>query len=126
MQIDDDILLFLVKGGHLSPVNRKDMGICEDSIILQDELIAVIEKELLKAGRFPENDSPSGGFPKEGMNISRRGDLYVCVSQRTSPINPSCIVQKSERSFKTAKEAATFYLTWELCLPGRLDGITVI
>ncbi len=124
MNPSNDILLSIINGEHISIEKRKSLAIGTNPVLKMDDFVSVLADELQKVDCYPPSQS-CGGFLREGIVITKREGLFVCVSQRTSPSDPREICEKNETVFRNARDAARFYLKWELCLPGRIDGFVV-
>jgi len=127
MNLSPDIVRRLLSGEHFNADERQQLGIASSTVLKYDDLVCFLADILEQIGRFPEcrvkNDS---GFVQEGISIEKSSqNLFLCICQRASPIDPSVLAERCEKHFSTAEDAADFYLTWELNLPGRLDGIEV-
>jgi hypothetical protein len=128
MKLHDDMIRRLLNGEHLSSENRRKLGIDSSTVLKYEDLILALASILKTTDSFPERD---GGeniscYIYEGITIRRLSpDLFVCLCQRASPSDPSVLAERCEKRFSTAEAAADFFLKWDLCLPGRLDGIEV-
>ena len=59
----------------------------------------------------------------EGTVVQRISpSQFVCYSRRPSVYDLRAVAEESHTEFSSAREAADFYLKWELNLPGRLDS----
>jgi hypothetical protein len=86
-----------------------------------DHLAGVIQQEEWFPQRIP--DHKPGDLVYEGTVIQRISpSRFVCHSRRPSVYDFHSIAEDSQQQFDNAKDAAEFYLKWELKLPGRLDG----
>jgi hypothetical protein len=121
-------MLFLLRGGHLNVEERKAKGLWPNERLAYSEvlhhLMSVIEQEEW----FPKKMSnhKEGHAVYEGIFIQRVSPRqFICHGQRASVHNPGLVAQDSTKEFTNAKDAAEFYLKWELHLPGRLDSWVV-
>lgn len=129
MKMPAHILTYLLKGGHLNVEERKKLELWPNETLVYENilehLIGIIEREEW----FPRNlsEDNDGSCIKEGIIIHNRGhNKFICHSIRTSMTDIDKIAEKSEIEFNNARDAAIYYLKWELHLPGRLDSWPVI
>lgn len=74
---------------------------------------------------FPRRmlDHKAGDPVYEGIVIQKMSpSRFICHGRRASVYDPRTIAEESKNEFSSAKDAAEFYLKWELNLPGTLDG----
>jgi hypothetical protein len=130
MRMQPDVLTFLLKGGHLNVEERKKLGLWPTETLKYNDILEHLTSVLEKVDLFPDfsQENKNNNFNvREGIIIQRKSsDKFVCYSQRSSVSDSNIIAEKTETEFSTAKEAASFYLKWELHLPGRLDSWPVI
>ena len=120
-----DILTFLLRGGHLNVDERKAKGLWPNERLSYSEVVehlsSLLEQEIWFPRIMPEHKP--GEMVYEGTVIQRVSpSLFVCQSRRPSVYNLRTIAEESRTEFHSAKDAAEFYLKWELNLPGRLDS----
>lgn len=127
--MDAESLTFLLRGGHYNMEQRRERGIWPHASLQFEDvvqhLIAVLEHEEW----FPFQPEPNapGEAVYEGVLIERLDNgRFVCHCQHAQPLVPSRIAEKIDRVFKTAEQAARFYMHWYLHLPGDLDGWKVV
>lgn len=126
MKMQPDMLTYLLKGGHLNVEERKTLGLWPAEALKYNDILEHLTNVLEIVDCFPEI-SQENCKVREGIYIHRKASgKFVCYSQRSSVYDSNVIAEKTETDFLTAKEAASFYLKWELHLPGRLDGWPVI
>jgi len=123
--ITRDVILKLLSGEHLYPDERRRLGISKDTVLYYEELIETMADELRVTGCFPSGVEKVTLETREGIYIIKTERGYECRVKRYSPSNSSVVVEGKEITFAEPKDAARFYLKWELNLPGRLDGIEV-
>ena len=124
-----EILTRLLKGEHVNVDERKALGLWPCEALQYNEVATHLSKILESESWFPQPvPTAGGGAPiHEGIYIQRQGEnRFVCIAQRTLANNPSALAEKTERVFESSREAADFYMKWELNLPGRLDGWPVV
>jgi hypothetical protein len=128
--MDDETLLFLLKGGHLSMPDRIARGAWPHAPLsfeaVADYLATVLEQNerWLPCRRQPHQ---VGQAVREGGTIERQANhRYVYRSNAAHPTSPTILNRSVETVFQTAREAAVYYLHWDLHLPGDLDGWQVV
>ena len=116
----------LLLGEHIYPQERERLGITRMTRIRFDDLVQFLAEEICRVDRFPPETEDNLSPLYEGMIIAKVAkNRFVCTSKRTLADNPNVIAEQSETVFSTAEDAARFFLKWDFCLPGRLDGIVV-
>ena len=125
MKMPPDILTFLLRGGHLNVEERKETGLWPNERLLYsevlDHLASVIQTEEWFPSRMP--DHKPGELVYEGTVIQKVSpSRFICHSRRPSVYDLCVLAEESKKQFSRAKDAAEFYLKWELNLPGRLDS----
>lgn len=128
MKMPPDILTFLLRGGHLNVEERKEKGLWPNERLLYaevlDHLVRLIQTEEWFPERMPE--VKLGEPVYEGTVIQQVSpSRFVCHSRRHFPCSPNVVAAQSEKESCDARDAAEFYLKWELHLPGRLDSWVV-
>ena len=123
--ITRDVILKLLSGEHVYPDERRRLGISKDTVLYYEELVEVLADELRATGCFPLGVEKVILETREGIYIIKTERGYECRMKRYSPSNSSIVVKEKKITFVEPKDAARFYLKWELNLPGRLDGIEV-
>ncbi len=96
--------------------------------LLLRELVAHLARVIESRQWFPRAWDPSepGKGVADLIVIERKSPReFVVHVQRADP-SGFTVAERGERTFGTAAEAASFYLRWELHLPGDLDGWKVI
>ncbi len=127
--MDSEILTFLLKHGHLDMQERFKRNIWPHPPLKFNDLVNHLAKVLQSENWFPHFWRPEekGESIYEGIIIERKSPfLYICHVQRHSPINPFLLAERTAKTFFFSKSAARFYLKYDLCLPGDLDGWQVI
>jgi hypothetical protein len=125
MKMPADILTFLLRGGHLNVEERQAKGIWPNERLryseVLDHLASVIQSEEWFPRKMP--DHKPGDLVYEGTVIQKvTPSQFICHSRRPSVYDLRTLAEQSEKEFSKAKDAAEFYLKWELNLPGRLDS----
>ena len=124
-----EILTRLLAGEHLNVEERKALGLWPLETLRYSEVVEHLATVLESQRWFPQSpDAPErGSAVREGIYVQQKApDRFVCIAQRTRADDPTALVEKTETIFKTPRAAAEYYLKWELCLPGRLDGWPVL
>jgi hypothetical protein len=128
--VDNETLLFLLKGGHLSMPDRIALGAWPHAPLFYDAianyLAAVLEE---REAWFPYRWEPHrpGQLVREGGTIERQENhRYVYRSNAAHPVSPATLHRFVETVFSNARDAADHYLTWDLHLPGDFDGWKVV
>jgi hypothetical protein len=127
MRLPSSMICRLLAGEHLFPQEREQFGITSTTQICLDDLERFLANEINHANRFPPETKQDSLSPLyEGIKVTKVSeDKFVCTTRRALANNPSEIAEQAETVFNNAKDAAKFFLKWELYLPGRLDGIIV-
>ena len=94
------------------------------------EQVLVHLTELIEANEWFPREWPAycDGKPvDERATIQRIGpERYIFRMSRAHPANPRVMSESVEKVFRTAQDAASHFLRWDLNLPGDLDGWKVI
>lgn len=125
MHMPPEILTRLLEGAHFDTSEREALGLLPTEVLRYAEVRDHLESLLVAREWFPARSSVAAdGEPiHEGITIHRvSSKVFTCYVQRTSAIDPSVLAEKSSCKCRSAREAADYYLKWELDLPGRLDG----
>ena len=126
IQMPSSIIFRLLLGEHISSPERKELGITPETRIKLKDLVQFLAVEICKTKRFPPETEDNLSPMYEGIIIVKISESkFVCLSKRAWADNPNVIAEQTETVFNNAKDAAKFFLQWDCCLPGRLDGIVV-
>jgi hypothetical protein len=128
MNMPPDILTFILRGGHLNVEERKAKGLWPNERLQYSEviqhLVTVIKREEWFPQAMPKHKP--GELVYEGTVIQKLSkSCFVCHSRRPSVYDLRILAEESQKKFTRARDAAEFYLKWELHLPGRLDSWVV-
>ncbi|MDD2272169.1 MAG: hypothetical protein PHP95_10860 [Desulfuromonadaceae bacterium] len=120
-----EILTLLLRGKHINVEERKASGLWPNETLLYPEVLehlaTVIQREEWFPRRMPVHKP--GDLVYEGTVIQRASPTqFICHSRRPSAYDLRTIAEESKQEFTNAKDAAEFYLKWELNLPGSLDS----
>lgn len=125
MKIPSEVLTYLLKGGHMSVEERKNIGLWPSETLRFDDLVEHLVRILEKDEWFPGNfqEQNTGDPMREGIYIQRIGpEKFTCYAIRLDVHDTKSTAERTETEFTSAREAVCYYLKWELHLPGRLDG----
>ena len=125
MEMPPDILTMLLRGGHLNVEERKAKGLWPNEKLRYSEVLDHLEAIIRKEEWFPREmpNHKDGDLVYEGTVIQRVSPTkYVCHSRRPSVYDLTSVAEHTQKEFCEAKDAAEFYLKWELNLPGTLDS----
>ncbi len=118
-----EFLARLLKGEHIGMPERFELGLWPHPPISLEFVTQSLTRLLQECRWFPREPAPANGVVGEGATIEHvPTGKFIYRSARSDPADPTLIVNSMERPFATAREAAEFYLRWELGLPGDLDG----
>jgi len=120
--MDTDTLTLLLKGGHLNMEERKEKGIWPHPPLKYSDIL----KNLIKIIECEEWFPCDLSVGREGVVIQNKKGKFICHSLAYSAYGSPMVSKKSKKIFRSSKEAARFYLEWDLHLPGDLDGWKVI
>lgn len=128
--VDDQTLLLLLSGGHLSMPDRIARGAWPHPALSFDGVARFLANVLEQNdGWFPYRWEPhrAGEIVREGGTIERQAsDRYIYSSAAAHPGSPTTLNRFVETVFSNAHDAAAHYLKWDLGLPGDLDGWKVV
>ena len=127
--MDSESLDYLLRGGHYNVPDRIARGIWPHPPLKMVELIAHIMDALNRSRWFPHEWVPrsNGELIDDVIVIEKQAsDRFVVHSRSASVHDLHTVGQQSETVFKSAEQAARYYLKWGLHLPGDLDSWKVI
>ncbi len=125
MKMPPDILTFLLRGGHLNVEDRKAKGLWPNEHLRYSEILKHLARIIQSEEWFPRRmpGHKSGDLVYEGTFVERVSPTrFICHSRSSSAYAPRTIAAYSKKEFTNARDAADFYLKWELNLPGNLDS----
>jgi hypothetical protein len=127
---NNETLLFLLKGGHLSMAERLTRGVWPHPPLSFGAVAIFLAKTLEQGERwFPYEWEPHrpGQIVREGGTIERQGEnRYVYRNASAQAASPTTLNRFNETEFSDPLDAAVHYLRWDLHLPGDLDGWKVV
>jgi hypothetical protein len=127
--INQEILLFLLKGGHIDMQVRIEKGIWpHPSLKLKECIIAIVNAlNQDKCFPYPWINRKDGEFIDDVGALEKIDETkFIYRYREASPSNLREISVNKERVFITAQAAAEYYVRNILRLPGDLDGWKVI
>ncbi len=127
--MNSETIIYLLKGGHISMQERKEMGIWPHPPLFFGDLIDEIVKYLEAHKWFPREwvEQKNGEIIDDVKGIEKTEDRRFIYRSRTpDPYDMTKIAAKTETIFDFATEAADYYLRNALHLPGRLDKWQVV
>jgi hypothetical protein len=125
MKMPAEILNRLLAGEHFNVEERKAIGLWPPETLRYEEVVQHLVSILESRQWFPRSPEAStpGSAIREGIYVHQEApDCFVCIAQRARADEPATLAEKTETMFRSPRQAAEYYLKWELNLPGRLDG----
>jgi hypothetical protein len=127
--MDSEVIIYLLKGGHIDIQEREEMGIWPHPPLLFRDLVDELVKYLETHKWFPQEwvERRNGEIIDNLEVIEKIDDQnFVYRSRIADPYDMTIIAAKSEKLFNSPTEVAEHYLKNALHLPGRLDKWKVI
>jgi hypothetical protein len=127
--MDPATLTCLLRGEHLDMPSRIERGLWPHPPLKLSELVSHLVGVLQSERWFPREWKPAQpGEPIwEGGVIERQSSSrYVYRAQTHHPTRPDILAGQTEMVFSSPEDAARHYLKWDLSLPGKLDGWSVV
>lgn len=127
--MDPDTLTLLLRGGHINMPDRIAGGLWPHPPLRFSEVLDHLGRLLEENKWFPrEWHQHKDGDPVDERATIERLDTggYVYRSARAYATQPSVLAETGEHVFPRARDAAGYFLKWDLHLPGDLDGWRVI
>jgi hypothetical protein len=128
MKMPPEVLTFILRGGHLNVEERKAKGLWPNESLLYSEVLNHLVGVIQHEEWFPRemSDHKTGDLVYEGTVIQKiSSSRFICHSRRPSVYDLRAVAADVQKEFHNPKDAAEFYLKWELQLPGRLDSWVV-
>jgi hypothetical protein len=125
MKMPSDILTLLLRGGHLNVEERKEKGLWPNEKLSYSEVLSHLSAVIQEEEWFPAVmlAHKPGELVYEGTVIQKASpSRFICHSRRPSVYDLYTVAEEAQQEFHRARDAAAFYLKWELNLPGRLDS----
>jgi hypothetical protein len=126
--MDENNLLFLLRGGHINMNDRIERGLWPHQPLKFSDVAICLASAIEAETWFPYEWEPTlGDAIREGGIIERQSPAkYIYHSYRHPANNQYVLTEQSKKTFNTSLDAAKYYLKWDLHLPGDLDGWKVI
>jgi hypothetical protein len=128
MRMPPQIITRLLEGEHFDMDQRKALGLLPAETLSYAEVRDHLALLLADREWFPSKPSDSNKTEAiyEGILIHHVSpNRFICYARRASAVNPLVLAEQSAHECESAREAADYYLRWELNLPGSLDGWVV-
>ena len=125
MEMPPDILTFLLRGGHLNVDERKAKGLWPNERLRYGDVLDHLATLVGDEEWFPRKmaEHTPGDVVHEGTVVQKVSPCrFICHSRRHSVCDVSVVAAESQKEFSRARDAAEYYLKWELHLPGSLDS----
>ena len=127
--MDSEIIIHLLKGGHIDTQEREELGIWPHPPLLFRDLIDELAKYLEIHKWFPREwvERKNGEIIDTVEAIERiDNQKFIYRSRAANPRDITIIASKTEEIFSSATAVAEYYLRNALHLPGRLDKWKVV
>jgi hypothetical protein len=127
--MDSEVILYLLKGGHIHTQEREEMGIWPHPPLLFRDLLDELVKYLETNKWFPVEwvERNNGEIIDNVAVIEKINDQkFIYRSREANPRDITIVASKTEETFVSAKAVAEYYLKNALHLPGRLDKWKVV
>jgi hypothetical protein len=127
--MDSEVIIYLLKGGHIHTQEREEMGIWPHPPLLFRDLVNELVKYLDTNRWFPKEwvERKNGQIIDNAEVIEKIDDQkFIYRSRVANPRDITLIEARTEETFNTATAVAEHYLRNALHLPGRLDKWKVI
>lgn len=127
--MQDQVLTRLLRGEHLSMDERIQEGVWPHPSLAFDSVLKHLISLLECERWFPHEwkQAVDGECADEQPCIEqRRPGQFIGHAQSSRPDSTLVVLYTTEIAFKNVEDAARWYLTWALHLPGDLDGWKVV
>ena len=127
--MDYEVIIYLLKGRHIGIQERTEMGIWPHPPLRFSELVSQLAGYLQNEKWFPEQwvERYDGELIDNKVSIEKISDKeYIYRARECDPRDITRIKLKTQKTFRSAREAAEYYMRNALNLPGRLDKWKVI
>jgi hypothetical protein len=127
--MDSEVIIYLLKGGHIHTQEREVMGIWPHPPLLFKDLVNELVQYLETNKWFPREwvERRNGELIDNVTVIEKIDDRkFIYRSRTANPYDITIIASRTEEAFNSATAVAEHYLKNALHLPGRLDKWKVI
>jgi hypothetical protein len=127
--MDSEIIIYLLKGGHINIQEREERGIWPHPPLLFTDLLDELVKYLETHKWFPQEwVERKNGELIDDVEVIEKIDAgkFIYRSRAANPHDITTIAAKTEEIFDSVTEVAEYYLKNALHLPGRLDKWKVV
>jgi hypothetical protein len=127
--MDSEVIIYLLKGGHIHIQEREEMGIWPHPPLLLRDLIDELVKYLESNTWFPQEwvERNDGEIIDDVEVIEKVTDnKFIYRSRAANPRDITVIAKRTEEVFGSPAKVAEHYLRNALHLPGRLDKWKVV
>jgi hypothetical protein len=127
--MDSEVIIYLLKGGHIHIQEREEMGIWPHPPLLLRDLIDELVKYLESNTWFPQEwvERNNGEIIDDVEVIEKITDSkFIYRSRAANPRDITVIAKKTEEVFNSPAKVAEHFLRNALHLPGRLDKWKVV
>ena len=127
--MDSEIIIHLLKGGHINIQEREEMGIWPHPPLLFKDLVDELVKYLETNKWFPHEwvERRNGEIIDNVAVIEKIDDRkFIYRSRAANPHDITIIAANTEETLTSAAAVAEHYLRNALHLPGRLDKWKVV
>jgi hypothetical protein len=129
IKMDSETIIYLLKGGRLNMEERKERGIWPHPPLLLQNIVDELFNYLQTHKWFPHEwvERKNGELIDDVAVIEKVNDKKVIYRARAaSPYDLTIVTAKTEKTFKSVRVAAEYYLRNVLNLPGDLDSWKVV
>jgi hypothetical protein len=127
--MDSEVIIYLLKGGHIGTQEREVMGIWPHPPLLFKDLLDELVKYIETDKWFPREwvERKNGELIDNVVVIEKINDRkFIYRSRTANPYDITMIASRTEETFNSATAVAEHYLKNALHLPGRLDKWKVV
>ena len=129
IRMDSEVIIYLLKGGHISVQERTEKGIWPHPPLIFKNLVNELVKYLETHKWFPHEwvERKNGELIDNVEVIEKIDDKkFIYRARAANPRDITIIATRTEKTFNSVTEVAEYYLRNALQLPGRLDKWKVV